>query len=92
MNTPPAPALPCIAAITTRSVASINVRVRSSIALMLRHDSSAGLSAASITFRWMPLHQKSGPPSSSSTRCGRASASRTAAVRRSHCAVLIAPL
>ena len=93
MNTPPAPALPCIAAMTRRSVASISVCVRSSIALMLRHDSSAGLSAASITFRWMPFDQKSAPPNSTSTRAGCASAKRSAArqalaLRRAHRAVV----
>ena len=62
------------------------------MALMLRHDSSAGLSAASITFRWMPFDQKSAPPNNTSTRAGCASAKRSAALSRSHWAVLIAPL
>ena len=34
-------------------------RTTSSIACRFRHDSAAGSSAASITFRWMPLEKKS---------------------------------
>jgi hypothetical protein len=41
------------------------------IAWRLRHDSAAGSSAASITFRWMPLEKKSSPPSSTITRVSR---------------------
>ena len=37
-------------------------RIRSSIALMLRQDTSAGSALASIALRWMPLENKSAPP------------------------------
>ena len=49
------------------------------MALMLRHDSDAGSSAASMTFRWMPLDQKSRPPSRHRTRVGRERAWRSCA-------------
>ena len=63
------------------------------MALMLRHDSSAGCGWASIRLRWMPLLQKSGPPASTITRVGRAWALRSAAgerlaLRRAHGAVV----
>ena len=67
-------------------------KIRSSIALMLRQDSSAGSALASIALRWMPLDQKSGPPNSTMTRVGRERACRNASRSRWHCAVLIAPL
>ena len=55
---PPAPALPRKPA-TTRCDEVVRISwTRSSIALMLRQDFSAG-SPASITLRWMPLEKKS---------------------------------
>jgi hypothetical protein len=56
-NTPPAPALPCSADTVTTSVARMIVSARSSSALMLGQDSSAGLSAVSIRLRSMPFDQ-----------------------------------
>jgi len=59
---------------------------------MLRIDSSAGLAAASISLRWMPLLKKSAPPASSRTRIGRDLACTTASRSRSHWRVDTAPL
>ena len=68
---PPAPADPPRAETVKREVVLIISRTRSSIALILRHDSSAGLLAASIKFKWMPFDQKSVPPSRTMTVMGR---------------------
>jgi hypothetical protein len=57
-----------------------SVSVRSSMALMLRQDSSAGLSAASIRFRWMPLLQKSAPHQQQHA-CGLRQAQRSASLQ-----------
>ena len=48
------------------SVSTIS-RTTSSIACRFSHDSIAGSSAASMTFRWMPLEKKSAPPMSTMT-------------------------
>ena len=50
--------------------------IKSSIATILRHDSSAGFAAASIVFRLMTLAKKSRPPINAITLVGRACASR----------------
>ena len=66
-NTPPAPVLPPRAAIVRHSRVLMMASARSSIALMFRHDSSAGLSLASMRFRGIPFDQKSRPPASTMT-------------------------
>ena len=72
-NTPPAPALPRIAETIQTSSARAMRSTRSSIALMLRQDSSAGESLASMTPRCSPFDQQSVPPSRTRTRGPRAS-------------------
>ncbi len=71
---PPAAALPASAATTSRSVVRSTASTRSSMALRLVQDSSAGSPAASTTFRWMPLEKKSRVPPRTRTRVGRVSA------------------
>jgi len=87
-----APALPRIAATTTRSSASINAFTQSFMALMLAQDSSAGLEATSIRPRCRPLDQKFGPPIRTRTRGPRRRASTIASVKARQSAVLMAPL
>ena len=87
---PPAPADPHKAETVSREVVLIISRTRSSIALILRHDSSAGLLAASITFKCMPFDQNSVPPSRTRTLMGRDLIYKYASFKRSHCLVCIA--
>jgi len=74
----------------------ISSSARSFMALMLCQDSSAGdpspRLAASMTFRWIPLDQKSLPPARTITRTGRVFAQARASRRRRHCVVDMAPL
>ena len=90
--TPPAPALPPSAVITSWLVQVMISRHTSSMALMLRHASSAGDGAAWITLRWIPLENTSPPLRITSTLVGWAAAWRSAAVSRRHWPVDIAPL
>jgi len=66
-GTPPAAASPVSAEMTRWESVSMISRTTSLIAPRFSHDSCPGSSAASITFRWMPLEKKSSPPISTIT-------------------------
>lgn len=90
---PPAAALPRRAANVSTPGGQSTAWTTSSIALMLRHDSSAGSWAPSMTFKAMPFEKYPWPPiRTRAEMLSCASAQLIAEWRRSDCEVDVAPL